>query len=64
MVISEQKYKIIKEFPNISKTSSNRYLRLLAVSRLFLDNIPIFKVLGNSGGYIGQIGGYFGGAND
>ncbi len=56
--------KLIKEFPNISKTSSNRYLRLLAVSRLFLDNIPnIQSSWGNSRGFIsGPDGGYFGGA--
>jgi len=48
----------------IAKTSSNRYLRLLAVSRLFLDN---FKNIQSSwvtqGGYIGQMALLFG-AND
>ena len=46
------------------KTSSNRYLRLLAVSRLFLDN---FKNIQSSwvtqGSYIGQLALLFG-AND
>ena len=48
----------------IHKTSSNRYLRLLAVSRLFLDN---FKNIQSSwvtqGSYIGQLALLFG-AND
>lgn len=53
-----------KEYPEIYKTSSNRYLRLLAVSRLFLDN---FKNIQSSwvtqGSYIGQLALLFG-AND
>ncbi|NLY04042.1 MAG: dehypoxanthine futalosine cyclase [Campylobacter sp.] len=56
--------KLIKEYPNIQKQSSNRYLRLLAVSRLFLDN---FKNIQSSwvtqGSYIGQLALKFG-AND
>ena len=52
------------EFPDISKQSSNRYLRLFAVSRLFLDN---FKNIQSSwvtqGSYIGQMALLFG-AND
>ena len=52
------------EFPDIQKQSSNRYLRLLAVSRLFLDN---FKNIQSSwvtqGSYIGQMALLFG-AND
>lgn len=56
--------KLIQEYPDIQKQSSNRYLRLLAVSRLFLDN---FKNIQSSwvtqGGYIGQMGLLFG-AND
>lgn len=52
------------EFPDIMKQSSNRYLRLLAVSRLFLDN---FKNIQSSwvtqGSYIGQMALLFG-AND
>lgn len=52
------------EYPEIHKSSSNRYLRLLAVSRLFLDN---FKNIQSSwvtqGSYIGQLALLFG-AND
>lgn len=50
--------------PEIKKQSSNRYLRLLAASRLFLDN---FKNIQSSwvtqGSYIGQLALLFG-AND
>ena len=56
--------KLIQEQPNIHPTSSNRYLRLLAVARLFLDN---FKNIQSSwvtqGSYIGQMALKFG-AND
>lgn len=56
--------RLLKEHPEIMKTSSNRYLRLLAVSRLFLDN---FKNIQSSwvtqGSYIGQLALKFG-AND
>lgn len=56
--------KLIKEYPDIMKQSSNRYLRLLAVSRLFLDN---FKNIQSSwvtqGSHIGQLALKFG-AND
>jgi cyclic dehypoxanthinyl futalosine synthase len=56
--------KLIEEQPQITPTSSNRYLRLLAVSRLFLDN---FKNIQSSwvtqGSYIGQMALKFG-AND
>ncbi len=52
------------EFSHIHKSSSNRYLRLLAISRLFLDN---FKNIQSSwvtqGSYIGQLALLFG-AND
>lgn len=52
------------EIPDIKPQSSNRYLRLLAVSRLYLDN---FKNLQSSwvtqGSYIGQLALKFG-AND
>lgn len=52
------------EIPNLKKQSSNRYLRLLAVSRLYLDN---FKNIQSSwvtqGSYIGQLALQFG-AND
>ncbi|MBQ7270222.1 MAG: dehypoxanthine futalosine cyclase [Campylobacter sp.] len=56
--------KLIAQHPEIKKTSSNRYLRLLAVARLFLDN---FKNIQSSwvtqGSYIGQLALKFG-AND
>jgi cyclic dehypoxanthinyl futalosine synthase len=59
-----QNTQLIKEFPDIKKQSSNRYLRLLAVSRIFLDN---FKNIQSSwvtqGSYIGQMALHFG-AND
>ena len=52
------------EIPDIKPQSSNRYLRLLAVSRLYLDN---FKNMQSSwvtqGSYIGQLALNFG-AND
>jgi cyclic dehypoxanthinyl futalosine synthase len=48
----------------IEKSSSNRYLRLLAVSRLFLDNFPnIQSSWVTQGSYIGQTALFFG-AND
>ena len=53
-----------KEMPHIHKASSNRYLRLLACSRIYLDN---FKNIQSSwvtqGSYIGQLALLFG-AND
>ena len=56
--------KLMEEHPQIKPQSSNRYLRLLAVSRLYLDN---FKKLQSSwvtqGSYIGQMALKFG-AND
>ncbi len=56
--------KLLAECPDIVKQSSNRYLRLLAVSRLFLDN---FKNIQSSwvtqGSYVGQLALKFG-AND
>lgn len=56
--------KLKAEYPNLVKQSSNRYLRLLAVSRLFLDN---FKNIQSSwvtqGSYVGQLALLFG-AND
>lgn len=56
--------RLLKEHHEIMKTSSNHYLRLLAVSRLFLDN---FKNIQSSwvtqGSYIGQLALKFG-AND
>ena len=56
--------KLMEEHPEIKPQSSNRYLRLLAVSRLYLDN---FTNLQSSwvtqGSYIGQMALKFG-AND
>ena len=56
--------KLMEEHPLIKPQSSNRYLRLLAVSRLYLDN---FKNLQSSwvtqGSYIGQMALKFG-SND
>jgi cyclic dehypoxanthinyl futalosine synthase len=53
-----------KELPNIKIQSSNRYLRLLAISRIYLDN---FQNMQSSwvtqGSYIGQMALKFG-AND
>jgi cyclic dehypoxanthinyl futalosine synthase len=55
---------LIKEIPTIEKQSSNRYLRLLAVSRLYLDNFPnIQSSWVTQGPYIGQSALFFG-AND
>jgi len=56
--------KLAEELPNIPALSSNAYLRLLAVARLYLDN---FKNIQSSwvtqGSYIGQMALKFG-AND
>ena len=53
-----------KEIPTIQKQSSNRYLRLLAVARLFLDNFPnIQSSWVTQGSYIGQMALLYG-AND
>ncbi len=55
---------LMEEYPEIQKQSSNRYLRLLAVSRLFFDNIPnIQSSWVTQGSYIGQMALLFG-AND
>ncbi len=55
---------LLKEIPNIQPQSSNKYLRLLAVARLYLDN---FKNIQSSwvtqGSFIGQMALKFG-AND
>lgn len=59
-----QNTKLLEEFPEMKKHSSNRYLRLLAVSRLFLDNVPnIQSSWVTQGAYIGQMALHFG-AND
>lgn len=55
---------LMEEHPEIEKQSSNRYLRLLAVSRLFFDNIPnIQSSWVTQGSHIGQMALLFG-AND
>jgi cyclic dehypoxanthinyl futalosine synthase len=56
--------KLAEELPNIPAQSSNRYLRLLAVARLYLDNFPnIQSSWVTQGSYIGQMALKFG-AND
>lgn len=53
-----------QEFPDIEKASSNRYLRLLAASRMYLDNFPnIQSSWVTQGSHIGQLALLFG-AND
>ncbi|RVY34357.1 dehypoxanthine futalosine cyclase [Helicobacter pylori] len=53
-----------EEIPNIKKASSNRYLRYLACSRIFLDNIQnIQSSWVTQGSMIGQLALLFG-AND
>jgi cyclic dehypoxanthinyl futalosine synthase len=55
---------LMVEHPEIEKQSSNHYLRLLAVSRLFLDNFPnIQSSWVTQGPYIGQMALLYG-AND
>ncbi len=52
------------QFPNIQEQSPNRYLRLLAVARLYLDNFTnIQSSWVTQGSYIGQMALKFG-AND
>jgi cyclic dehypoxanthinyl futalosine synthase len=56
--------KLAQEVEGITKQSSNRYLRLLAVSRLYLDNFEnIQSSWVTQGSYIGQLALLFG-AND
>jgi len=55
---------LLKEMPNIQPQSSNRYLKLLAVARLYLDNFTnIQSSWVTQGSYIGQLALKFG-AND
>ncbi len=55
---------LMEEHPEIEKQSSNRYLRLLAVSRLFLDNFQnIQSSWVTQGPYVGQMALLYG-AND
>ncbi len=56
--------KLLEQFPDMDKPSSNRYLRLLAVARLYLDNVEnIQSSWVTQGPYIGQMALMFG-AND
>jgi cyclic dehypoxanthinyl futalosine synthase len=56
--------KLKQKHPEITKQSSNRYLRLLAVARLYLDNFPnIQSSWVTQGSYIGQLALMYG-AND
>jgi cyclic dehypoxanthinyl futalosine synthase len=55
---------LLRQIPDMPKPSSNRYLRLLAVARLYLDNVPnIQSSWVTQGPYIGQMALKFG-AND
>ena len=55
---------LLAQIPDMEKPSSNRYLRLLAVARLYLDNVPnIQSSWVTQGPYIGQMALHFG-AND
>ncbi len=55
---------VLKDELNIKKSSSNRYLKILAISRLFLDNFQnIQSSWVTQGSYIGQLALLFG-AND
>ena len=55
---------LLAQIPDMDKPSSNRYLRLLAVARLYLDNVPnIQSSWVTQGAYIGQMALKFG-AND
>ena len=59
-----QNTRLVEEFPEIQKQSSNRYLRLLAVARLYLDNVDnIQSSWVTQGPYIGQMALKWG-AND
>ena len=56
--------KLKEEIPSLKKESSNRYLRLLALSRIFLDNVKnIQSSWVTQGPFIGQMALKFG-AND
>ncbi|MCF6339814.1 MAG: dehypoxanthine futalosine cyclase [Sulfurimonas sp.] len=55
---------LLRQIPDMEKPSSNRYLRLLAVARLYLDNVQnIQSSWVTQGPYIGQMALKFG-AND
>jgi len=55
---------LLRQIPDMKKPSPNRYLRLLAVARLYLDNVPnIQSSWVTQGPYIGQMALKWG-AND
>ncbi len=59
-----QNTELLRLIPDMKKPSANRYLRLLAVARLYLDNVPnIQSSWVTQGPYIGQMALRFG-AND
>ena len=59
-----QNTELLRLIPDMEKQTPNRYLRLLAVARLFLDNVPnIQSSWVTQGPYIGQMALNFG-AND
>jgi cyclic dehypoxanthinyl futalosine synthase len=59
-----QNTKLLAKMPHLKKQAPNRYLRLLAVSRLYLDNFPnIQSSWVTQGSYVGQLALLFG-AND
>ena len=59
-----QNTELLAQIPDMEKPSSNRYLRLLSVARLYLDNVPnIQSSWVTQGPYIGQMALRFG-AND
>jgi cyclic dehypoxanthinyl futalosine synthase len=59
-----QNTELLRLIPDMDKPSSSRYLRLLAVARLYLDNVPnIQSSWVTQGAYIGQMALRFG-AND
>ncbi len=59
-----QNTELLRLIPDMEKPSSNRYLRLLAVARLYLDNVVnIQSSWVTQGPYIGQMALHFG-AND
>lgn len=59
-----QNTELLRQIPDMPKPSANRYLRLLAVARLYLDNVPnIQSSWVTQGPYIGQMALRFG-AND
>jgi cyclic dehypoxanthinyl futalosine synthase len=59
-----QNTQLLEQIPDMDKPSSNRYLRLLAVARLYLDNVKnIQSSWVTQGPYIGQMALRFG-AND